>query len=362
MGITEKITSLAAKVEQLKSGIETEEATKNAFIMPFIHNVLGYNVFNPDEVIPEFTADVGTKKAEKIDYAIVKDGELQILIEAKPVGSALGINHASQLFRYFGTTNAKIALLTNGEQYHFYTDLERPNRMDEVPFMVFDLANLNYALIPELQKLSKASFDLASIINTAGELKYIDQIKRVLGEQFAEPDSEWLKALTARVYPGPITQKVRERFEPLVVKSMEQFLTDQVTILFEDALERKRTPVVVPLNEAEPEESDDSEIDERERNGIVTTEEELDGYQVVRAIACSEVAPARIVHRDTKSYMGILLDDNNRKPLVRLHFNTGQKYVGLFDEDKVETRYPVETVDDIYLHAEQIRKTAHYYG
>ena len=114
MDIAERIASLATKIEQQKANIATEEATKNAFIMPFIAHVLGYDVFNPDEVVPEFTADVGTKKGEKIDYAIVKDGEVQILIEAKAVGAPLTLNHASQLFRYFAVANARIAILTNG--------------------------------------------------------------------------------------------------------------------------------------------------------------------------------------------------------------------------------------------------------
>lgn len=48
--------------------------------MPFI-SALGYDVFNPTEVIPEFTADVGTKKGEKVDYAIKKDDKIIILIE-----------------------------------------------------------------------------------------------------------------------------------------------------------------------------------------------------------------------------------------------------------------------------------------
>ena len=95
--------------------------------------------------------------------------------------------------------------------------------------------------------------------------------------------------------------------------------------------------------------------------GIETTLKELEGFQIVRAITCSEVDPHRIVHRDTKSYFGILLDDNNRKPLARLHFNRTQKYIGVFDETKTETRYPIEALTDIYAHADKLRTTVHYY-
>ncbi|HCD4686483.1 TPA: restriction endonuclease, partial [Escherichia coli] len=98
------LNSLSAKIKQQAGVIETEEATKNAFVMPFINNVLGYDVFDPTEVIPEFVCDIGTKKGEKIDYAILKNSEVQILIECKKIGDPLNINHASQLFRYFHVT------------------------------------------------------------------------------------------------------------------------------------------------------------------------------------------------------------------------------------------------------------------
>ena len=114
MSFEERLASLAAKIRQQKDAIQTEEATKNAFVMPFIQTVLGYDVFNPLEVIPEFISDVGTKKGEKVDYAIIKDGQIQILIEAKKIGEPLNINHASQLFRYFHVTTARISILTNG--------------------------------------------------------------------------------------------------------------------------------------------------------------------------------------------------------------------------------------------------------
>ncbi len=124
MEFQEKLASLAAKIRQQKSVIQTEEATKNAFVMPFIQSVLGYDVFDPTEVVPEFVCDVGTKKGEKIDYAILKDGQIQILIESKKIGEPLNINHASQLFRYFHVTTARISILTNGQVYRFFTDLD----------------------------------------------------------------------------------------------------------------------------------------------------------------------------------------------------------------------------------------------
>ncbi|TWY24947.1 type I restriction endonuclease, partial [Escherichia coli] len=160
--------SLSAKIKQQAGVIETEEATKNAFVMPFINNVLGYDVFDPTEVIPEFVCDIGTKKGERIDYAILKNSEVQILIECKKIGDPLNINHASQLFRYFHVTNARISILTNGQVYKCFTDLEAPNKMDEKPFLEIDLLDLDETVVPEIKKLTKSAFDLESIINAAG--------------------------------------------------------------------------------------------------------------------------------------------------------------------------------------------------
>ena len=178
MDFNERLNALSNKIKEQTNSIVTEEATKNAFVMPFIHNVLGYDVFDPREVTPEFVCDIGTKKGEKIDYAIMKNNEVQILIECKKIGEPLNINHASQLFRYFHVTNARISILTNGQIYKFFTDLDAPNKMDEKPFLEVDLLEIDENIIPELNKLTKSSFDLESIINAAGELKYVSLIKK----------------------------------------------------------------------------------------------------------------------------------------------------------------------------------------
>lgn len=360
----ERLSSLASKIEQQRETIETEEATKNAFVMPFISLVLGYDVFDPNEVVPEFTSDVGTKKGEKIDYAIVKDGDVQILIECKHIQAPLNIKHASQLFRYFAAANARIAVLTNGDEYRFYTDLDAPNKMDEKPFLVVQLSDLDSALIPELRKLTKEDFDLDSIISAAEELKYVGELKRVLAAQFSSPDSDWVKFLTARVYEGAFTQKVRDQFIPLVEKAGKQFLNDRVNDRLKAALGGQNNSFGgendTPADNSGPAQEPSTERTPV-KDGIETTLEEIEGYQIVRAIACSEVRPSRIAKRDTKSYFGILLDDNNRKPVARLWFNGSQKYIGLFDPEKNETRHPIDALDQIYQFADQIRDTIHYY-
>ncbi|MET3367487.1 UNVERIFIED_CONTAM: hypothetical protein ABIE34_000713 [Jeotgalibacillus campisalis] len=361
MEFAERLSALAAKVRQQRGVIETEEATKNAFVMPFISSILGYDVFNPLEVVPEFTADVGVKKGEKIDYAIVKDGEVQILIECKKSIEPVKIEHASQLFRYFAVTNARIAILTNGETYQFFTDLDAPNRMDAKPFLVLDLNDIDETLLPELQKLSKDVFDLDSIISAAGELKYIGELKRTLAAQFREPEDEWVKFLTSRVYTGAYTQRVREQFTALVAKATKQFLNDQVNERLKKALGAQAYAPSDDIAAAAVSSRPVAEADLAEADALETTLEEIEGYQIVRAIVCSEVKPNRVVQRDAKSYFAVLLDDNNRKPIARLHFNRTQKYIGLFDSNKEETRVPISSLEEIYEHTEVLRASVKSY-
>ncbi|WP_264630109.1 type I restriction enzyme HsdR N-terminal domain-containing protein [Microbacterium hydrothermale] len=358
MEFHDKLAALATKVSNQSAAIGTEEATKNAFVMPFISSILGYDVFDPLEVVPEFTADVGIKKGEKVDYAIMRDAEVQILIECKASTGAPKIEHASQLFRYFSTTNARIAALTNGVVWQFFTDLDAPNKMDAKPFLVLDLLDIDETLISEVQKLSKDSFDLDSIISAAEELKYVGALKREIAGQFREPSDEWIKFFTQRVYEGSYTARVREQFTSLVTKASRQFLTESVNDRLKTALGAGAGVTITASADSAPapvSSEPASQADLERDTEIETTLEELEGYQIVKAIACGETKPHRITHRDAKSYFAVLLDDNNRKPIARLHFNGRQKYLGLLDEQKAETRHPIDELDEIYEHADAIR-------
>lgn len=360
MEVFEKLNSLSAKIRQQASAIKTEEATKNAFVMPFINTVLGYDVFDPREVTPEFVCDVGTKKGEKIDYAILKDGAVQILIECKKIGEPLNINHASQLFRYFHVTNARISILTNGQVYKFFTDLDAPNKMDEKPFLELDLLDIDEHAVPELIKLSKSAFDVESIVSAAGELKYVSQIKKEIALQFTKPDDDFVKFFASRVYEGMITQKVREQFTELTRKAVAQFLSDQINDRLKSAMSGAIQPSYTTTNMS-PADPANEQIDETSEDKVQTTLEELEGYHIVKAIVRSVVDSKRIIQRDTQSYFGILLDDNNRKPICRLHFNRTQKYIGIFDQEKNEIRHPIGSLDEIYDFADQLKTTIGFY-
>ncbi|KFZ38334.1 restriction endonuclease or methylase [Shewanella mangrovi] len=360
MDFAEHLQSLSKKAKQIGISLETEEATKNALVMPFLHNVLGYDIFEPTEVVPEFTADTATKKGEKVDYAILKDGAVQILIECKRFGEKLNLKHAAQLFRYFSVTNARIAILTNGHEYQLFTDLDAPNKMDEKPFLVLELLDVDEHIVPEVKKLTKQAFDVESVVGAAGELKYLSAIKRLLEKQFQEPEEELVKFLASHVYDGVLSPKVKQQFTVIVKKALKQFLSDSVNDRLKNALSSQEGDEQSQLSASENSPSE-AEASSRESK-IETTQEEVDAFNVVKAILRAQFDVNRIVPRDTQSYFGVLLDDNNRKPLCRLHFNgKSTKYVGIFDPSKNETRLQIDSIDDIYRIADDLLDSTKHY-
>jgi hypothetical protein len=350
MDFTDNVLELAERVKQMKPQLNTEEGTKTALIMPFIQ-VLGYDVFNPAEVIPEFTADVGTKKGEKVDYAIKQNDEIIMLMECKGVNDKL-VKHDSQLIRYFHACSAKFAILTNGQLFRFYTDLENHNKMDEKPFFEFDLLDIRDQQINELKKFHKSNFDIQKIISTANELKYMNEVRSILNRELEEPSEAFVKFFTSQVYPGKNTAKVLEQFKRIIQRSMNQWFSDKVNNRLKAALDQQ--------NDKDKEASEElGDIDETPR--VITTDEELEGYFIIRGILRKEVDAERIVHRDTQSYFGVLLDDNNRKPICRLHLNGGKKHIELFDKNKNGTKHEINSLDDIFNHSEHLLATIKFY-
>lgn len=350
MDLIDTLDRLASRLDQHAAVLETEEATKNTLVLPII-NALGYNVFDPLEVTPEFTADVGTKKGEKVDYAIKIEGAPMILIECKSFGSPLSLKHASQLYRYFSVTDARFGVLTNGTKFWFYSDIESPNKMDEKPFFEFDLLDYDARDVNELKKFSKSAFNLDNILSNASELKYTQQIKKSLAEEIEQPSEELVRLFTSRVYTGRFTGSVHEQFQVIVKNAFRSFLAEQINDRLKAALHGSDANIG---NVGEAEDASAPTDDAEEDDGIVTTQEEIEGYHVVRAILAKHVKPKRVVMRDTKSYCGILLDDNNRKPICRLHFNRSKKFLGLFDSQKNEERIQIESPLDIYEYADRL--------
>ncbi|QBX99559.1 restriction endonuclease [Rhodophyticola sp. CCM32] len=340
------ISALAERVRQHSETIQTEEAVKTSVVLPFLR-ALGYDVFNPAEVIPEFTADTPGKRAEKVDYAIQKDGEMLLLIECKGLSTQLNQRHLGQLFRYFSVTKTRFALLTNGQEYQFFTDLDETNRMDERPFFVFDLLNFSPSSISELNKFSRSEFSVDVILAQAERLRYVSAAKRLLHDWFDAPPDELIKLVANEIHSGRVTAQVREVLSKVIVTAMREIVRDRLQTRLSSALED-------PSDETLEKEA---QIKGRD---IETTEEEMEGFLLVKALLRGAVDVERVAIRDAKSYCAILLDDNNRKPLARLHFNGRSKYLGLFDGDQ-EERVQVTSLDDIIPLQDRLVATAAKY-
>jgi len=348
MDFKDQLKSIGDRVAKLKDQIQTEEATKNAFIMPFLQ-ALGYDVFNPTEVVPEFVSDIGTKKGEKIDYAIFKDGSLTLLVECKHWAQNLAL-HDGQLLRYFHVSKAKFGLLTNGIIYRFYSDLVEPNKMDEKPFLEFNISDMRDNQVEELKKFHKTIFDADSIVNTASELKYTNELKQLVHQELNNPTGDFVKHFARQVYPSVITAKVLDQFTTLTKKSIQQYINDLITERLKTALTKEDESIKKLEADQSAEKNKENEV------RVVTTQEELEGFLIVKTILRQTIPSKRITYRDAQSYFAILLDDNNRKTICRLYLSGGKKYLVTLDEQKKEVKHEITSLDDIFKHAELLLK------
>lgn len=356
MDFKDMILSLGQKIEKLKDSLQTEEATKNALIMPML-TALGYNVFDPTEVMPEYTCDIGTKKGEKIDYAILKDGEPVILIECKHWAQDLSL-HDNQLLRYFGVSTAKFGVLTNGIIWRFYTDLEKPNQMDTVPFLEVNLLALKDAQIEELKKFHKSYFNIETVLSTANELKYLGELRAVIQRELADPSPDFTRYVVKQVYSGLVTQRVIDEFRPLLKRSISYYINDIISDRLKVAMKESET--TPQTGETQEEEAVEDVVDD----GIVTTDEELDAYHICRAILSEYINPERITYKDTKRYFAVLLDGKVTQTICRFRFNYRDiRRISFITADKLEENVDLENGDlcEIYKYKDKLVEIAQRY-
>lgn len=355
MELVDKLSSLAVRISRQKDMVMTEEAAKTAFVLPFLQ-ALEYDVFNPNEVIPEFTADHGVKKGEKVDYAIQRDDQMMMLIECKSVGADLEAKHAGQLYRYFSVTEARFGVLTDGIRYIFFSDLENSNRMDERPFFEFNLLSYTDGNVEELKKFTRSSFDLETIISTASNLKHHRALLSEIQTEFDNPSDDFVRLFASRVYAGRFTQQVKDDFTILVQKALREFIRGRVNDRLKSAFESEKA-----IDEASSSVESSEEAENIEDNkGIITTEEELHGHRIIQAICAEVTDPSNVVIRDAKSYCAILFDNNNRRPICRFHFGKTKLSLTIFAPSG-EQKIDVANVNDIYKYKILILEAVNQY-
>ena len=223
MDFIEALNNLSSRIPDYKDKVKGEQATIDAFVKPFIR-ALGYDDTNPTEVVPQFTADIGTKQGEKVDLAILKNGKAIMLIECKDWSSDLPKEDVSQLFRYFtAITEARIGVLTNGILYRFYTDSEKPNVMDTEPFFEFDMSNIQSSLVNVLKNFTKDKFNLDKARSIAVDLKHRGEIKQILIAQLETPTNGFVRFF----YEAIKSQMEIQDFTNVVEHAFNEFIDEQ---------------------------------------------------------------------------------------------------------------------------------------
>ena len=360
MPLKEDLASLASRIAGMLEGtnsLQTEEGTKNALVMPFIR-ALGYDVFDPNEVVPEYTADYGRRQGEKIDYAIMHGADEPIIvIECKKASEDLDA-HRSQLGRYFPHVPAGIGVLTNGLVWQFFTDLDETNRMDETPFLQVDIRNLSDRDFAALGRFAKGQFDLDAIRTASEEMRYISGMRAYLEELYQQPDDAFVNLLVQQVFQGRMTAGRRETFTPMVRSAFRGFVTDQINVTLQNAIARQNAieGASLPVDEDGPVDAEPGEETEERDGGIITTVEEQEAYELVQSLVSAVVAPERVTLNDTQQYCAVTLDGNNRKTICRFRFGPRVKRIG-FNDPKNATPHQIDAIADIANYTDQLRET-----
>ncbi len=347
MDFIDQIKAISQQIEKLKAQIQNEQATKAAFIMPFIQ-ALGYNVFNPMEVAPEFTADVPGVKGEKVDYAIIKDSKPIILMECKSCNESLeNPRHSSQLHRYFHVTDAKFSILTNGIIYRFYTDIDKSNIMDDKAFFEFNMLNFSDSDLNELKRFSKSIFDINELSDVAQNLLYTKEIKRIMAEQLFEPSPDFVKFFASKVYSGKMMATVVDKFTEITKRSLKDFVNERITDRLKSAIDLPEPSIEKGISEDFKNAEFGTEKLSKEEQ-IITTQEELEAFYLIKSILRESIDIERIKYKDTVNYFGINLDGKVTKTICRLYLNSNKKSIAVLDAQGKESKTKISNLDEIY--------------
>lgn len=358
MDFKDTVLQLAERIAKQKDAITTEEGTKNAFIMPMLI-ALGYDVFNPEEVVPELDCDLVKKKGEKIDYAIMKDSQPIILIECKHCKQDLNL-HDTQLQKYFVASNARFGVLTNGIEYRFYTDLDKSNIMDEKPFLAVSMLDLSDADIEQLKKFHKSYYNESEILSTAQELQITLQVKNLFNYNIQAPTTEFVRYFVKELNDGKYTSKQVEQYTPIVKKSFTSVINDIIAdrlnvVIKSEAQVQDNISGVKETSGTEPESLPEGVVFIDKETGVVTTQEEINAYNIIRSILRKDVDVSKITYKDTKSYFVVNFDNSPSYWICRISLKQYSKRI-CFPKDhyKANEWFDIESLDDIFKYADRL--------
>ena len=352
MDFKDAIQQLAERIAKQKEAIQTEEATKTSFIMPMIA-ALGYDIFDPFEVVPEMDCDL-TKKGDKLDYAIMKDKQAVLLIECKHCRQNLDL-HSTQLSKYYAASNARFGVLTNGIEYRFYADLNKANIMDEKPFLIVNMLDLSDTGIEQLKKFHKSYYNESEILSTAQELQIMIQVKDILNKNFQSPGDEFTRYFVKCLNDGKSSSKLIEQYKPIIKKSIASVINDiiQDRLNFASKNVEQQTEgipnQVATIDEQNSDKLPDGIVALDKESRAVTTQEEIDAYNIIRSILRKHISADKIVYKDFKSYFAIGIENSSYWWICRLSFGSRKKSIYFPTEDyKSQEKYDIDSIDGIF--------------
>lgn len=337
MDFRTSILQLAESIKKHKDAIQTEEATKNAFIMPMIA-ALEYDIFNPFEVVPEMDCDL-TKKGDKIDYAIKKNNNTIILIECKHCKQNLNL-YSTQLSKYYAASNARFGVLTNGIEYRFYTDIDKINIMDEMPFLTVDMLHLSDIDIELLENFKKSHFYEKKILDIARELKYTEEIKRIISCNILNPTNDYIRFIIRQIYNGAITNNITLQFTPIIKKAINTVIDDVV----------KSRVGLIGANE-------ENHIHIETNKDESTTEiakEKIEAYNIIKEILKNNVGINDLIYQDYKSYFLVAIG-NKYWGVCRIKVKAKNLYI-YFPKREYSSyeKIKLENANGIYQYSERL--------
>jgi hypothetical protein len=331
MAFADDLKQLSEQVRKRQVNVKGEEATKQSLILPFL-TLLGFDIYDPMIVKPEYIADFAKKKSngqmEKVDYALQVAGQPAIFIECKAVEAQLP-NHDAQLARYFNAeTTVKLAIICNGVSYRFFTDMKDLNIMDDQPFFDFNLLAFKDRDVEVLSHYTATSFRADQVQKHAQELVFIQKIGGLLSELLRSPSEQFVRFLLneLHLHEGNVTAKVVERFVPLAHEAMRTALveimthgvtremsgneqaaatpaasTSSPTVLTASALRTGLAPVAPPARTSDPgDEGPDAAK-------VAATAEDLDVFERVKKIVAPSPSKVAVVYKATTSYFALNL-------------------------------------------------------
>lgn len=348
MEFIDKVREHAKRVTEQKGIVFTEEAAKTSLILPFLQ-MLGYDVFNAAQVIPEHIADWAEKKGEKVDYTVKVGDNTVMLIECKQAGDPLDASKENQLANYFHhLQDCSIGVLTNGVTYKFYTDLSAENIMDTDPFFVFDFSSFKEWHVKRLEMFTKENIIKTDEINSdiIKTRNYV-ALSRFLKKELSEPSEDFVRfAIKQMPFIKKASESIIEEFKDHIKKAASQNQQD-----YFDAQ-------IFKLKEAQQTEQDQKPVEESPaKPTFVTTIEELQALAIIKSMLYSTVPSEKIVMRDSENYCDILTSNTriirlffNDPRILQISFPTNPAYSGL---GKIDIR-SVEKLND---HSEKVLST-----